>query len=100
MKQTDIFGRDSLDNLKSLHLNDIDALLLHSLLEELNYLTEKAQTIENIMAGQGKHIPEVTQLMTIPGIGYYSAMTILAEIGDITRFPQLKETLQLRRTHS
>lgn len=91
MKQTDIFGRDGLDNLKSLHLNDIDALLLHSLLEELNYLTEKAQNIENIMAGQGKHIPEVTQLMTIPGIGYYSAMTILAEIGDIARFPNPKK---------
>jgi transposase len=91
MKQTDIFGKDGLDNLRSLHLNDIDALLLHSLLEELNYLIEKAQNIENIMAGQGKHIPEVTQLMTIPGIGYYSAMTILAEIGDITRFPNPKK---------
>jgi len=91
MKQTDIFGKDGLDNLKSIQLNDINALLLHSQLEELNYLAEKAQNIEDIMAEQGKHIPEVTQLMTIPGIGYYSAMTILAEIGDIKRFPNPKK---------
>ena len=25
--------------------------------------------------------------MTIPGIGYYSAMLIISEIGDINRFP-------------
>jgi len=91
MKQTDIFGKDGLENLKSINLNDVDTLLLKSLLEELNYLAEKAQNIEDIMAGLGKHIPEVTQLMTIPGIGYYSAMTILAEIGDIKRFPNPKK---------
>jgi len=91
MKQTDIFGKDGLENLKSINLNDVDTLLLKSLLEELNYLAEKAQNIEDIMAGLGKHIPEVTQLMTIPGLGYYSAMTILAEIGDIKRFPNPKK---------
>ena len=26
-------------------------------------------------------------LMTIPGIGYYSALLIVSEIGDISRFP-------------
>jgi transposase len=26
-------------------------------------------------------------LVTIPGIGYYSALLILTEIGDIDRFP-------------
>jgi transposase len=26
-------------------------------------------------------------LMTIPGIGYYSALLIVSEIGDINRFP-------------
>jgi transposase len=91
MKQTDIFGKNGLENLKSINLNDVDTLLLKSLLEELNYLAEKAQNIEDIMAGLGKHIPEVTQLMTIPGLGYYSAMTILAEIGDIKRFPNPKK---------
>jgi transposase len=43
------------------------------------------------MAEQGKHIPEVTLLMTIPGIDYYSAMTIFTEIEDITRFPSPKK---------
>ena len=26
-------------------------------------------------------------LMTVPGIGYYSALLIVSEIGDINRFP-------------
>ena len=26
-------------------------------------------------------------LMTIPGIGYYSALLIVSEVGDINRFP-------------
>jgi transposase len=26
-------------------------------------------------------------LMTVPGIGYYSALLIVSEVGDINRFP-------------
>jgi len=91
MKQSDIFGVDGLEKMKSLQLNKIDSLLLKSLLEELSYLADKAEYIEDIMAEQGKHIPEVELLMTIPGVGYYSAMTIIGEIGDITRFPSPKK---------
>lgn len=91
MKQSDIFGTDGLETLKSLQLSKIDSLLLKSYLEELNYLADKAEYIEDIMAEQGKHIPKVELLITIPGIGYYSAITIIGEIGDITRFPSPKK---------
>jgi transposase len=91
MKQSDIFGTHGLEILKALHLNKMDSLLLKSYLEELRYLVDKAEYIEDIMAEQGKHIPEVKLLMTIPGVGYYSAMTIIGEIGDITRFPSPKK---------
>ena len=91
MKKSDIFGVDGLEKLRSLQLNIIDTLLLKSHLEELNYLTDKATFIEDIMAEQGKTDPDVKLLMTIPGINFYSAMTIIAEIGDITRFPNPKK---------
>ena len=91
MKQSDIFGAGGLQTLKSLQLNKIDSLLLKFYLDELSYLADKIEYVEDIMAEQAKHIPEAELLMTIPGIGYYSAMTIIGEIGDITRFPNPKK---------
>jgi len=91
MKQSDIFGAGGLEQLKSLKLHKINTLLLKLYLEELNYTMNKTVYIEDIMAEQGKQLPRVKLLMTIPGIGYYSAMTIIAEIGDITRFPNPKK---------
>ena len=38
-----------------------------------------------------KQDERATWLMSMPGIGYYSAMLILAEIGDIGRFPSPKQ---------
>jgi len=91
MKQSDIFGAGGLQTLKSLQLNKIDSLLLKFYLDELSYLADKIEYVEDIMAEQAKHIPEAELLMTIPGIGYYSAMAIIGEIGDITRFPNPKK---------
>ena len=59
--------------------------------DELIYLMNKAKYVQDIMAEQAKDIPEVKLLMTIPGIDFYSAMTIIGEIGDITRFPNPKK---------
>lgn len=91
LKQSDIFGTGGLEELKSLHLNKIDTLLLKSYLDELIYLMDKAKYVQDVMAEQAKDISEVKLLMTIPGIDFYSAMTIIGEIGDITRFPNPKK---------
>ena len=34
---------------------------------------------------------EIAILLTIPGIGYFSALLIYAEVGDINRFPNSKK---------
>jgi transposase len=34
---------------------------------------------------------QATLLMTVPGIGYYLALLILAEVGDVTRFPSARK---------
>ena len=34
---------------------------------------------------------EISILLTIPGIGYFSALLIYAEVGDINRFPNSKK---------
>ena len=58
-----------------------------------SYLTLYESTLEEIkilerdLKKHGKQYEETQLLTTIPGIGVYSALIILSEIGDITRFP-------------
>jgi len=47
--------------------------------------------IEQAIERQIWYIEELRMLMKIPGIGKVSAWTILAEIGDIKRFPSHKQ---------
>jgi transposase len=55
---------------------------------ELAYLKEEVELIESRLARQVRGFKkEVEQLMTIRGVGFYSALTILAWIGDVNRFP-------------
>lgn len=48
---------------------------------------EEIKKIEQDLKKQGKQYKEAQLLTTIPGIGNYSALIILSEIGDIHRFP-------------
>jgi transposase len=54
--------------------------LLESLTQEIRHVTE---TIERQVEAE----PHAQLLCTMPGIGAYSALLILSEIGDIRRFP-------------
>ena len=64
------------------------------LLKELIMLNEQRSILENqvkALALNDKYKQRVTWLMSIPGIGLQTAMILLTEIGDINRFPTLKE---------
>lgn len=50
-------------------------------------VTEADQTIEKTV---GDH-PHAALLTSIPGISYVSVLTIIAEIGDVNRFPSAKK---------
>jgi transposase len=54
--------------------------LIESLDSEIKDVSKKIMTL-------AKEDEMASLLMTIPGIGYYSALLIVSEIGDITRFP-------------
>jgi len=75
----------------SLDLSDSEKFLLASSIEELVFLTEKASEVQRTIAFHAEGNGEAKLLMTIPGIDYYSAMTILGEIGDIARFSSPKK---------
>ncbi len=68
--------------LQTLKISSIDSYLnmYESTLEEI-------KNLELELKKEGRQYEETRLLTTIPGIGTYSALIILSEIGDITRFP-------------
>lgn len=56
-------------------------------LELLNLLDRQTKDIESMLKKRYLQLKPVQLLMTIPGIGFLSAVTLYAEICDIRRFP-------------
>jgi transposase len=61
--------------------------------ETLALLDRQISEAEVRMIEDNKQRQEVKLLITIPGISYLSALTIMAEVGDITRFPSAKKLM-------
>lgn len=68
--------------LRSLKMPSID-----SYLNMYESTLEETKNLERELKNYGKQYKEAQLLTTIPGIGIYSALIVLSEIGDITRFP-------------
>ncbi len=51
---------------------------------QIHVLEQEIHTLANTLSG-------MQYLLSIPGVGYISALTIMAEVGDITRFPSAKK---------
>ncbi|MFT4958619.1 MAG: transposase [Halobacteriales archaeon] len=60
--------------------------LLESYLEMIETLTEEIQNLDETIEERAGSLRETQLLMTIPGISYYTALTIYAELGEIERF--------------
>jgi transposase len=60
---------------------------LAGLRQLLGYLAEQVRTVEGQVAAEAALDPIVGALQTLPGIGPVLGLTIRAEIGAITRFP-------------
>jgi len=63
-------------------------IVKHSL-DTINFLKKKIKEIEKDILGQVKLRKEFILLKTIPGIGDILALTIMLEVGDITRFKKV-----------
>jgi len=67
--------------------------LLESYLEVIETLTEEIQNLEKTIEERAGSLRETQLLMTIPGVSYYTALTIYAELGEIERFNGDKEVV-------
>lgn len=60
---------------------------INAALRQIDFLDQEIATIESELARFATASPEAKQLMTVPGVGLVTATTFLAQVGDITRFP-------------
>ena len=77
----DTFSKDGIKWLRSLNNPEID-----SYLAIYETVMREIKSADNEINREGIKDKEVKLLTTIPGIGIYSALLILSEIGDIHRF--------------
>ncbi len=84
---TDLFGKKGLVWLKAVEMRPVYQMALQGYLHNLNTLKEEIRLVSREVDARAKADIRAMILKTHPGIGYYSALLILAEIGDIARFP-------------
>ncbi len=84
---TDVFGKKGRQWLAGLELSPAARVAVDTYLRLIDGLGEQIREQEKQLAQLAAREERARWLQTIPGIGPYSAMVILAEIGDIGRFP-------------
>jgi len=89
-QQGDLFAPAQADWWRSLPLGPIEKALVQADLDTLEFGRKQIEQLEaslNQRAAQEERLPLLVQL---PGVSVLTALTILAAIGDITRFPSAK----------
>lgn len=87
---TDLFGTKGTEWLKTLDVSS-DTQRLHSYLDIINALNEQINIFDRKIEETARMNKKAMLLTTISGISYLSALTLVAEAGDITRFPEPKK---------
>lgn len=83
---TDLFGKRGRQWLEGLELSPAARLVVDTYLPLIDVLNRQIAEQERQLAALAAADERARWLQTIPGIGAYSAMVILAEVGDIGRF--------------
>lgn len=92
-EHSDVFGKAGIKYLYSLDLPMCDRFELDNYAKTIEFLTGRVKDTQERVEEFANHSPQSRLLMTIPGIDYYSALMISAEIGDIRRFNSAKKVI-------
>lgn len=87
----DIFGVRGIQRLTRLDLPPDERAALARYLQQLTYLADQEEELQRTLAHLATDREDVRLLMSIPGISYYTAVALVAEIGDIRRFSRKAE---------
>jgi transposase len=80
------FSKKSITWLRKQDLDFMDEAIVDGQLALLENLDEQIRVLEDKIAAIAVEDPQVRLLMTMPGIGFFTASLLVAEIGDINRF--------------
>jgi len=90
---SNLFGKGGRIWLQNLTLEEPFASNLTQYLSLIDFLTKQIDEAEEQVEKQVADYPQARLLTSIPGISFVSALTIMAEIGDINRFPSAKQLM-------
>jgi transposase len=88
---SDLFGNAGRAWLGTVELPAATRPVLDSCLEMIDQCSRQIRVQEKCMKCRAEADPRVRWLTTIPGVGRYSALVLLAEIGPIERFADKKQ---------
>jgi transposase len=90
---TDLFGKQGrafLVEIRS-HFSSIHQMMLDHYLDLIDSLNERIKSVNQVIRAWAKDDPRAQLLISMPGIGIYSAAVLVAEIGYIQRFEGPKQ---------
>ena len=87
---SDLFGKAGMAFLRALPLPENYKIALDGYLTVLDTVRNEIKTVSRRVQQVAEQDSDAILLMTIPGVGYYSALLIKSEIGDVQRFPSAK----------
>ncbi len=88
---SDVFGKEGMQYLASLDFSDIDRYRMDQHLELIRHYDIQIKKTEARIEDYVEHNPHAKLLMSIPGISYYSGLTVTGEMGDFRRFNSAKQ---------
>lgn len=89
--QTDLFGKRGREQLKMIPVSDLDRIIIDRECDFIDELNQKIKSSETTIKTLIRSNAEVKRLMTIPGIGQFTAWLLVAELDGINRFCHAKK---------
>jgi transposase len=87
---SDLFGKRSLEWLRSLDLGALDRLMLDNHLGHVESLNGQIRRVDEEIRGRASLDEDVRLLLSLTGVDIYTALLIRSEVGCIDRFPDYK----------
>jgi transposase len=84
---SDLFAKKNRPYLESVKLPPLARQMLDNNLEVIDLIDDLLKRMDSRIAELNRDDPRARFLKTIPGVGDFTARLLLAEIGDIRRFP-------------
>jgi transposase len=88
---SDLFGKKGRVWLAELELPVEERETLDSGLRQIDFLDGEVALVERAIAHDALNWPDARRLMTVPGVNLIVAVTFLATVGDIHRFPDRRK---------